>query len=81
MWLSSDPSVTEALTIYKAGSEEGDNQMLLNPCSAVLGAKPLDQNLSGVFIKWLLDAEGGQKVVSEFKKNGEVLYTPARAPQ
>ena len=51
---------------------------LLNPCSALLGVKPLDEGLSAVFMDWLMDLNGGQRVVAEFKKNGQILYTPAR---
>ncbi|KIP08917.1 hypothetical protein PHLGIDRAFT_126650 [Phlebiopsis gigantea 11061_1 CR5-6] len=81
IWLSSTAAVTEVLAIYKAGSEDGDRKMLLNPCSAILSAHPLDQGLSKVFMDWLLALDGGQKVVSEFKKSGQVLYAPARIPQ
>lgn len=76
-WLSSPASVTDALTIYKEGTEEGDTKDLLNPCNALLGATPLDQDMSETFMDWLTALHGGQQVIAEFKKNGEVLYTPA----
>lgn len=28
-------------------------------------------------MKWVVCADGGQKVIREFRKNGQVLYTPA----
>ncbi|ESK92494.1 extracellular tungstate binding [Moniliophthora roreri MCA 2997] len=74
-WLSSPSSVTGNLVVYKAA---GDNltDILLNPCAAVLSSNPMDAALAGAFVDWLLDDEGGQKVVREFKKDGEQLYTP-----
>lgn len=74
-WLSSESSVTAALTIYKAGTEESPE--LFNPCNALLGAAPLDKALAKTFMDWLVAFNGGQQVVLDFKKNGEQLYTPA----
>ncbi|TCD69496.1 hypothetical protein EIP91_007426 [Steccherinum ochraceum] len=74
-WLSSPGSVIGALTIYKAGSDE--NPELYNPCNALVSPAPLDAELSKTFMDWLLDLDCGQKVVREFEKNGQVLYSPA----
>ena len=79
-WLSSPPSVTDELVVYKAAQDDApandDSAILLNPCTAVLSAEPVDKELAGIFMDWVLDANGGQKVIREFKKNGEQLYTP-----
>ncbi|THU80690.1 hypothetical protein K435DRAFT_695197 [Dendrothele bispora CBS 962.96] len=92
-WLSSPKEVTDSdkLKIYKEGtdpsstdgsilgSDDDDGAILLNPCSALLGQpeKALSKEVAKKFMEWLVDLEGGQKVVVNFKKNGEVLYTPA----
>ena len=55
------------------------NKELLNPCNALLSKEPEDEQLAKTFMDWLLDVDGGQKVVREFKKDKQVLYTPARA--
>ncbi|TCD69502.1 hypothetical protein EIP91_007432 [Steccherinum ochraceum] len=74
-WLSSADNVIGELTVFKIGSDE--NPELYNPCNALLSVEPLDADLSKTFMDWLVDVDGGQKVVREFEKNGEVLYTPA----
>jgi ABC-type tungstate transport system permease subunit len=33
--------------------------------------------MATAFVDWLIDAEGGQKTIQDFKVNGEVLYTIA----
>ena len=82
-WLSSPASVTSELTIYKASTEDAsgastddDSAVLLNPCTAVLAANPLDKTLAELFMTWVLDHNGGQEVIRNFTKNGEQLYTP-----
>ncbi|KAK7451200.1 hypothetical protein VKT23_012532 [Stygiomarasmius scandens] len=88
-WLSSPNNITDNLEIFKEGtdpnnsrsgdSSDDDGSSLLNPCSALLGQpeKNLSKDIAGKFMKWLVDLDGGQEVVREFKKNGVVLYTPA----
>ncbi|KAL0947665.1 hypothetical protein HGRIS_013753 [Hohenbuehelia grisea] len=85
-WLSSPSSVTAetSLRIYAKGSSEptpegsgeSDAKSLLNPCNALLSSMPGDP-LATTFMDWLLAPEGGQKVVRNFKKFDQVLYTPA----
>ncbi|KAL0570311.1 hypothetical protein V5O48_011649 [Marasmius crinis-equi] len=83
-WLSSPASVTDKLAIYKGAenfmtSTTGSNDdatILLNPCTAVLSAQPGNKEVAESFMSWLISADGGQQVVRDFKKNGEVLYTP-----
>jgi len=77
-WLSSPTNVTDALTIYKAGTDDATD-LLLNPAHVLLGAKA-DEVYKGVwseFMLWVVSPLGGQKIISEFEKNGEVLYSPA----
>ena len=76
-WLSSDPAVTSDLVIYKQGGNSGDTTVLLNPCTALVGARAQDVGFARKFMAWLLDSEGGQTVIAQFKKGGQVLYTPA----
>ncbi|KAH8103949.1 hypothetical protein BXZ70DRAFT_1005500 [Cristinia sonorae] len=76
-WLSSPTNVTSQLTIFKAGSDE--NPELYNPCNALLSEEPEDE-IARTFMDWLVALDGGQKVVSNFVKHGEVLYTPAVIP-
>jgi len=77
-WLSSPSSVTSSLEIYRKGSDDADDP-LLNPAHVLLGAKadPTHAAISKSFMEWVVSEAGGQKVVAEFKKNGEVLYSPA----
>ena len=81
-WLSSVTSVTDNLVIYKASTEDEngpvdeDSAILLNPCTAVLSANPVNQDLANLFMTWVLDHNGGQQVIRGFQKNGQQLYTP-----
>ena len=82
-WLSSPASVTSNLVIYKASTEDAsgaaadsDSELLLNPCTAVLSATPMDKTLAELFMTWVLMQDGGQEVIREYMKNGQQLYTP-----
>ncbi|KDQ59678.1 hypothetical protein JAAARDRAFT_153673 [Jaapia argillacea MUCL 33604] len=78
--LSSPPSVTSALVIYKAGGDEQPDDILLNPAHVLLGAKKLEAKYTSIcdqFMDWVVMKDGGQKVIREFVKNGEVLYSEA----
>lgn len=90
--MSSPPSVTSSLDIFAEGAPEPGSKItpgfkviatdneLLNPCNALLATTPLDKELGDSFMDWLVDLDGGQKVVSTFKNdNGQVLYMPARS--
>jgi ABC-type tungstate transport system permease subunit len=81
-WLSSDKLVTDELEIYKTGSDEIKDDLLLNPAHVLLGSKADDTNLeiSTAFMEWVIRKDGGQKVIREFKTpSGEVLYSEAPA--
>lgn len=78
-WLSSPASVTAGLRIFKAGSDDAID-LLLNPAHVLLGVKAdLGQiDIWGaLFMEWVVSADGGQKIIEEFKKSGQVLYSPA----
>ncbi|KAJ3575008.1 hypothetical protein NP233_g1378 [Leucocoprinus birnbaumii] len=90
-WLSSTADVQNALTIFKAGSDN-ETDILLNP-ARVLVAKPentLDANITNAFAQWvvLYDAQnkqGGQYVAETYtgtaqtKQPFQPLYTRAPA--
>ena len=76
-------NLRDNLTVYAYGEDNDPNDPLLNPASALLGAKVCSQNtqLASAFIDWfILPSGGGQDVVETFKQPGmnETLYT--RAP-
>lgn len=77
-WLSSPRSVTSQLKIFKAGTDDAKDP-LLNPAHVLLGsnASVNDKDIASAFIKWVVSEPGGQYVVSQFKKHGEVLYSKA----
>ena len=80
---SRNKNLTDNLTLYARGEDTDPNDPLLNPASALLGAKVCSQNaqLASAFMDWMiLPSGGGQDVVATFKEPGtsEVLYT--RAP-
>ncbi|KAG6829411.1 hypothetical protein H0H92_004613 [Tricholoma furcatifolium] len=77
-WLSSPSNVTDNLTIYKAGSDNATDP-LLNPAHVLLGAKATaaDKDIWTAFMTWVVSANGGQAVIQNFSKNGQVLYSTA----
>ncbi|KIJ98187.1 hypothetical protein K443DRAFT_680974 [Laccaria amethystina LaAM-08-1] len=76
-WLSSPPSVTSQLEIFKAGTDDADDP-LLNPAHVLLGSNAdlMNKDIANAFIMWVV-SEQGQHVVGHFKKHGEVLYSKA----
>ena len=77
-WLSSPTNVTSALIIYKAGTDKAIDP-LLSPAYVLLGAKadPANKDIWQEFMTWVVSPTGGQQVISQFTKNGEVLYSKA----
>ncbi|RXW22430.1 hypothetical protein EST38_g3427 [Candolleomyces aberdarensis] len=74
--LASPSNTAKNLEIFKAGGDDPDD-LLLNPAHVLLGAKanPEDIAVGMAFLDWVNDSLGGRKVVKEFKKNGQVLYS------
>ena len=68
--------MTSALKAFKIGSEDADDP-LLNPAHLLLGSRlPAEhQSVCKEFMKWVMAADGGQRVIETFSKNGTVLYT------
>ncbi|TFK32375.1 hypothetical protein BDQ12DRAFT_716440 [Crucibulum laeve] len=77
-WLSSPKSVTGNLDIFKAGSDDASDP-LLNPAHVLLSSKANSQNVKvcEAFMSWVVSEDGGQKVIANFEKNGEILYSKA----
>lgn len=75
-WLSLPSNLTQDATIYKAGSDEEDD-LLLNPAHLLVGTKAKNPKVAQSFADWVVSSQGGQKVVREFEKNGEILYSAA----
>jgi ABC-type tungstate transport system permease subunit len=76
-WLSSPSDVKDTLTIFKAGGDETPDDPLLNPAHVLLSANAGNPDIAESFMKWVVSHDGGQKVIREFKKNDEVLYSEA----
>ncbi|GLB40857.1 putative PBP superfamily domain containing protein [Lyophyllum shimeji] len=77
-WLSSPAEVTGKLTIFKAGGDNATDP-LLNPAHVLLGSKanPANTDIWNGFMEWVVQKDGGQKVIREFKKSDQVLYSEA----
>ncbi|KAJ9658680.1 hypothetical protein H2198_003558 [Neophaeococcomyces mojaviensis] len=75
-WLSLPTNLTQQATIYKAGSDDADD-LLLNPAHLLVGKKAQNPKMAQAFADWVVSAQGGQKVISAFTKNGQVLYSKA----
>jgi len=78
-----DKSITDNLRLYKRGKDVDPADPLLNPATVLLGYKVSDKNekLAKGFMTWIADKgpNGGQAVITNFKKPGttEYLYTGA----
>ena len=77
-YLAAPADIQTSLEVYLIGSGAADDP-LLNPARLLLGAKTPDTNIGYAkdFLAWMVHAEGGQKVIREFKINGQVLYSVA----
>ncbi|KIJ42568.1 hypothetical protein M422DRAFT_254351 [Sphaerobolus stellatus SS14] len=76
-WLSSPKNVVSQLEIYKQGGDMDPNDRLLNPAHVLLGKASQNDAISKLFMQWVVDPSGDQKVIENFRKNGEVLYSKA----
>ncbi|KIJ46994.1 hypothetical protein M422DRAFT_249281 [Sphaerobolus stellatus SS14] len=80
-WLSSPQSVTDRMTVYKKAKQfAGDDDLLLLPCHACLGEASKDEVIPKLFMDWLMSHAAGQRIIFNFTKNGETLYTPIKFP-
>ncbi|OJD19050.1 hypothetical protein AJ78_01001 [Emergomyces pasteurianus Ep9510] len=74
-YLSVDKDVRDRLAVYVVGSDDPDDP-LLNPAHLIVGKRAKDADLAKEFAEWVVSA-AGQSVVTEFKKEGEPLYSGA----
>ncbi|EGN94555.1 hypothetical protein SERLA73DRAFT_188517 [Serpula lacrymans var. lacrymans S7.3] len=85
IWLSSPANVKSNMKIYAIGldsdsdADETNPDILLNPAHILLGARADEKFKEECqhFMDWVVSPDGGQKVIREFKKEGEVLYSEA----
>ena len=42
-----------------------------------MGAHGTNKDIATAFVDWLVDGQGGQKIIRDFAINGEILYTIA----
>lgn len=73
--LSLDPQTANATRIFKAGSDD-ENDPLLNPARVLVGTKAPNPDRAKQFAQWVT-GPSAQKAITDFKKNGEQLYTGA----
>ena len=73
----STPWIIMLIRVQREGKDEDQPPIMLNPAHVLVGQQCDNKGMADAFAKWIKRPEGGQKVVSEFKQNGVVLYTPA----
>ncbi|PVH99339.1 extracellular solute-binding protein family 1 [Periconia macrospinosa] len=74
-YLSLPASVANQTVIFKAANDD-ENDPLLNPAHLVVSKTAQNQTIAYEFAKWAVGANG-QKVITDFKKNGQQLYSGA----
>jgi ABC-type tungstate transport system permease subunit len=74
-YLSLAPDIASQAKIYKAGSDEADDP-LLNPAHLLVGKKARNSTMAYAFADWAT-GYNGRKVITDFKKNGQQLYSGA----
>ena len=74
-YLSLPSNLTSQSVIYKAATDEADDP-LLNPAHLLVGNGVQNALTAREFTDWLI-GQSGQKVITEFQKNGQQLYSPA----
>ena len=51
----------------------------MNPAHLLVGTNAMNKSMANSFADWMVKADGGQKVIKNFKRNGYDLYTGAPA--
>ncbi|KAJ7643922.1 extracellular solute-binding protein family 1 [Roridomyces roridus] len=74
-YLSLPADIANQTVIYKASTDEADDQ-LLNPAHLLVGLKAQNSTLAYQFAEWAV-GRNGQGVITGFQKNGQQLYTGA----
>ncbi|KAF3935446.1 hypothetical protein ABW20_dc0106963 [Dactylellina cionopaga] len=75
-YLSIDQELANQTCIYKAATDDASDP-LLNPAFLLIGKKATNVNVVTAFRKWMVNKRKGQKVITNFKKNGQQLYSGA----
>ncbi|KAB8302067.1 hypothetical protein EYC80_005518 [Monilinia laxa] len=75
-WLSIEEEVREKMSIFKASTDDADDP-LLNPAHILVGTRGKNIAMAHKFADWMIQRDGGQKVVEEFEVNGGILYSVA----
>ncbi len=73
IWTWATPEIKSNLRIFCEGGDENPNDILLNPCLAVVRNDSPQEALE--FFNWL--KEEGQNFIEEYKQYGENLYSKA----
>ena len=50
---------------------------MLNPARALVSTYGRNKDMANAFADWMIDDDGGQKIVGEFAVNGVILYSKA----
>ncbi|KAL8687738.1 MAG: hypothetical protein Q9218_006179 [Villophora microphyllina] len=74
-WWGVEAWVREKMTVF--AKDEDTDHILLNPAHALVGTWSRYHDNANAFADWMVREDGGQKVASEFRVNGAVLYTKA----
>ncbi|WEW57262.1 hypothetical protein PRK78_002727 [Emydomyces testavorans] len=75
-YLSIPRALRDQMVIYKKSTDDADD-LLLNPAHLLVGTRAKNKDVAKAFAKWLVSKDGGQKVIKEFEKDGQQLYSPA----
>ncbi|RAL63040.1 hypothetical protein DID88_004125 [Monilinia fructigena] len=75
-WLSIEEEIREKMIIFKASTDDADDP-LLNPAHILVGTRGKNIAMAHKFADWMIQRDGGQKVIEEFEVNGEILYSVA----
>jgi ABC-type tungstate transport system permease subunit len=74
-YLSLSPELANQTVIYKAATDNATDP-LLNPAHLLVGKKAQNITVAYQFANWCV-SRNGQKVITDFKKNGQQLYSGA----
>ncbi|KAF2185667.1 extracellular solute-binding protein family 1 [Zopfia rhizophila CBS 207.26] len=74
-YLSLPSDLANLTVIYKAATDD-ENDLLLNPAHLLVGKKAKNTTFAYKFANWVVGTNE-QKVITDFKKNGQQLYSGA----
>ncbi len=74
-FLSLPANLTSQARIYKASSDNATDP-LLNPAHLLIGKKAGNATVANSFARWIV-SNAGQRVITNFTKNGQQLYSGA----